>query len=144
MLWVLARLFCFACDTGFGEVDFAGGLRNGLKVWGGIGCEVWGMPMLAARWCLRCSQLATSSQKHVRHSMYSILHTCVQPCERIYVCVCCLPERSARGECSCVSQVKMMYCLLQKIVKWQHRGRRDTNRQNFCCLRVGVKISSRW
>ena len=102
VLWVLARLFCFACDTGFGEVDFAGGLRNGLKVWGGIGCEVWGMPMLAARWCLRCSQLATSSQKHVRHSMYSILHTCVQPCERIYVCVCCLPERSARGECSCV------------------------------------------
>ena len=28
----LARLFCFACDMGFGEVDLAGGLRIEVKV----------------------------------------------------------------------------------------------------------------
>ena len=32
VLWVLVRLFCVACDMGFGEVDLAGGLRNGVKV----------------------------------------------------------------------------------------------------------------
>ena len=32
VLWVLARLFCFACDVGFGMVDLGCGLRNGVKV----------------------------------------------------------------------------------------------------------------
>ena len=29
---VLVRLFCFACDMGFGMVDLGCGLRNGVKV----------------------------------------------------------------------------------------------------------------
>ena len=50
VLWVLARLFCFACDMGFGEVDFRGRVEKwGKSVGGDIGCEVWGMPMLAPK-----------------------------------------------------------------------------------------------
>ena len=32
VLWVLVRLFCFACDMGFGEVDLGCGLRIEVKV----------------------------------------------------------------------------------------------------------------
>ena len=32
VLWVLVRLFCFACDMGFGMVDLAGGSRIEVKV----------------------------------------------------------------------------------------------------------------
>ena len=32
VLWVLVRLFCFACDMGFGEVEVLGGLRIEVKV----------------------------------------------------------------------------------------------------------------
>ena len=36
VLWVLVRLLCFACDMGFGEVDFRGWVEKWGKSVGGV------------------------------------------------------------------------------------------------------------